>query len=126
MSRSGSDWPLRAAVRRRAWSPCAGDEDWSIARPAGFGASDKSSFGRSRFFGRRSALLAILTTWALLEGAKTATRKSETASADKIQRIRFFIASLPKIGWKNIGVPQWCQEQRCRGETGRVVYSTLV
>src|SRR6478672_7821155 len=105
MSRSGSDSLLRAAVRWRTWSPCAGDEDWSIAPLTGFGARDRTFFGRSRFFGRRSALLAILTTWAQLKGAETATRKNATASADKIQRIRFFMECLPNLAGNVSGVP---------------------
>jgi hypothetical protein len=57
-----------------------------------------TSAGRDRScFGRRSALLEILATCALLTGAKTATSRIETPRADKIQLRRVFILKLLRL-----------------------------
>src|ERR1700693_6236750 len=62
--------------------------DWSMAPPRTLGGKDKS------FFGRRSAPLEILATWARLRGTKTTTRKSGRARAERIQLLRLFMPDL--------------------------------
>jgi hypothetical protein len=59
-----------------------------MALPRTLGGRDRS------FFGRRSAPLEILATWALLRGTKTTARRSDKASAKRNQPLRLFMPDL--------------------------------
>jgi hypothetical protein len=67
--------------------------------------------GRNKtFFGMRRAPFEILATWALLEGTKITIRRSETVSAERIQRTRLFNVESLKVAWQNRREPTGCQE----------------
>src|SRR6266542_6687413 len=76
-------------------------EGLGTALPEALGCKDKT------LFGRRSEALEILTTWALLKGAKAAIGRSRTASATRVHLVRFLID--PPGCREHMGRPSACQ-----------------